>query len=199
MAQTEWEDVKSTARKFDQLELPTGETTIRCLETKPYFFHDHWFDIPGGTRRVFCCGVDEGCLACKDGLLPGKRYYIPVWDYKSKTPKVLEAGVSIFNYLRKFFQDSERGDLTKYDVKIDRVGTGLKTEYTVLPGAKQSDLTKEQIAGLETLRALDLNTYAEPTPLNDMKVLLNMRKTGEGESPTPSSSETGPGDDFFRS
>lgn len=187
-----WDDVKGGQSKFDQLVIAVGENKIRIMRKSPFFFHDHWLELPTGVRRLFCSG--ETCLICKAGYQPSKRFYIPVWDYKTESIKILESGPQIFNQLKNFAKDPDYGDLMQYDVKINREGMGQNTKYTIVPTPNKKEPTKAMLAAVETLG--DISEYAVETPLDEQRVFLNMMNGGNGKSETPSK---GSDDDFFNS
>ena len=96
-----------------------------------------------------------------------RRIYVNVInrdsDDEEDTPKVLPIGVTILKGLLETICDADYGDITDpktgRDVTIKRTGTGLKTEYTVLPKPNSSVVSdtlsveelEENMADLEAL------------------------------------------------
>ena len=186
--QGDWDDVGGGG-PFETMALPAGESRIRCLIEKPWFLHEHWVDIPGEAgiqpRKIVCSG-DENCLACKRGIAASKRLYIPVIDRADGKAKILEGGVMIFGEIKKYSKDPEYGDPTKYDIKIGREGTGMKTQYSTTPSPNKSDLTKEELALFAALPELSL--YNPPMPVDEQRrIFLALdgggMSSGRGEEP----------------
>jgi hypothetical protein len=195
--QGSWEDVKSTD-KFDRLEIAVGTNLVRILEPSPYYFHEHWIELTAGPRKLYCSG--ENCLICKEGILAAKRYYIPVWDYKSKSVKILEGGSQIFNGLKNYHMDPDYGNVTGYDIKIVREGTGIDTKYNIMPSPPKEttrELTPEMKESLEALG--DLSEYAKETPLEEQQSFVAQMK-GKVPSHTAATKAQNESvaDDFFK-
>lgn len=190
-----WEDVKGGTSKFDKLDIAVGENRIRILEEKPYFHHEHWIELPTGVRKLICSG--EGCLICRKGVNASKRYFLPVWDYKTKSVKILEGGIQIFNGLKNYHRDPEYGNLTMYDVKICREGTGLETKYSIVPSPNKSAPTKEMTEALEQLG--DVAEYSVETSVEDQQMFIAQME-GKVASTAAAAAVKGadPGDDFFK-
>lgn len=79
-----------------------------------------------------------------------RRIYINVLnrDDEEETPKVLPIGVTILKGLLETICDADYGDITDpedgRDITITRKGQGLKTEYSVLPKPKSSEVSESQ-------------------------------------------------------
>lgn len=57
-----------------------------------------------------------------------------VWDYSNEGLYVLEiTQAGVLNDLRTFAKDEDWGDLTGYDVKITKKGSGMETKYSLTP------------------------------------------------------------------
>lgn len=74
----------------------------------------------------------------------GSRIFFNIVDRADGEVKVLGAGNTIFKELLKYFADPDWGDLTDqsqgHDVVITKTGTGLDTEYSLMPKPKPSKL-----------------------------------------------------------
>jgi hypothetical protein len=67
---------------------------------------------------------------------PSVRRFIAglVFDYAAEEFKILQlTQKGLMNSLFKYIQDADYGDPCGYDIKIQRKGSGLKTEYTLVP------------------------------------------------------------------
>ena len=57
-----------------------------------------------------------------------------VWDYSQEGLYVMEITQGgVLNDLRTFAKDEDWGDLTGYDIKITKKGSGIETKYTLTP------------------------------------------------------------------
>lgn len=113
------------------------------------------------------------------------RYFAPVLNLKEKDPKdrkrvrILSFGTKIYEDLLGYFVDEDYGDFTNpetgRDVKIERVGEGLETKYTVRVRVQQSAVdgwaeVKENIPDL------DARVEAERKSPQDIQTII---ETGE--------------------
>jgi hypothetical protein len=120
------------------LKLKEGESAKAILRGNPIVFYKKWEN----NKYIECERADEGAkfkfkvnaLVNEDGV------------YKAK---IFENGPTFYNALKALSEDY---DLEKTVVKISRKGSGLDTEYSVLPLPVQ--LNNEQ---LKMLDAVELN------------------------------------------
>ncbi|WP_407265211.1 hypothetical protein [Tenacibaculum maritimum] len=95
----------------------------------------------------------------ENGEFEGSRHFwiALVWDYKTESPKILEiTQITIIRSLIALFNDSDWGDLRKYDVNIQREGTGrFDTEFTIIQ-KPHKPLNKEIVKTIETLESNNL-------------------------------------------
>lgn len=173
------------------LRLEEGRTQVRILPEvgeMGWFFQPvgtHHF--PDNTR-VYCpTFTSEGELPCPvcefvQGLydagdkssraLAGKlRVRRKFWmnvivrDDESAGPRILTAGVTIFSAIKQIVADPDYGDITDVtdgvDIKINRKGQGLSTEYEVIASRYESVLSEDDDQADEWLdKAKDLS-YVE--------------------------------------
>jgi len=189
-----WDDVGGNSGPFEQMALPQGESRVRLLIPDPWYLHEHWVDVPGvaqTTSRKIVCSGDENCLACKRGLVPSKRNYIPVIDRADKKAKILEGGVTIFGEIKKFKNDAEYGDPTMYDIKIFREGTNLNTSYSLTPSPNKTPLTEEELALFAALPSLDL--YNPPMSVEEQRRIFMLIDNASGGGPARGQEEAAAG------
>jgi len=144
-----------------------GWNRIRLLPPKKGdMFAKEYFAHRGLNKKypVPCLeDIGKKCVACdfsrtsfKSGKAEdvevGKRfrklpqYLYAIVDLKGDPNKaqVMRSGPMIYNEILTYFGDDDYGDLTDpakgFDVKIHRVGTGLDTEYKVIPARMPSAL-----------------------------------------------------------
>jgi hypothetical protein len=86
-----------------------------------------------------------------NGQLSTKFAYV-VWNYEQETAQVFQFGKKIAGYLDDLADNEDWGDVTTYDIRLGRTGSGLNdTEYSVQPSPKSQPLTEEQKAELADL------------------------------------------------
>lgn len=110
-----------------------------------------------------------------------RRIYVNVLNRDASdeedTPKVLAIGVTVLKGLLETICDADYGDITDFedgrDVTITKKGTGLDTEYSVLPKPKSSvaseDLTEEQLDE----KMADLDALFVKKSYDEIKAILN--------------------------
>lgn len=122
-------------------------------------------------------------------------WVLHVWDYLQEGLYVMEiTQIGIIKALENYATSEDWGDLTSYDFKIKKEGTGMDTEYTVIPVPHKalSDKIKKVVEStkirLEALyeggdpwRDLEPLTSmgAVPTQLNDIQVYTLMQMIEE--------------------
>ena len=158
--------------------LEKGDNIVRIIDLD---FEENYViyleDTEGNTRKVNM-GIDikenkkEYAILFDSvaGLKPGHRYYFKaIQGKKVKTAKgvrtiidpevrLLEVGPTIFKQISAIQTDPEFPDVTDIDLKINKKGEKLKTEYTVLPSPKASKLP-------ELEGEMDLSVFVEKTDL----------------------------------
>lgn len=66
--------------------------------------------------------------------LPKHFWAFPVWNYDAGNVQILEVTQStVQRAIRALYQDRAWGDPSKYDIAVTRKGSGLDTEYTIMP------------------------------------------------------------------
>ena len=116
-----------------------------------YFIHrvSEDKDIGRKYHPIVCVGKNSGCMLCEvnnqpsTADLPNKdkpypfsaKFVINVYDYETKSVKVLNNGLQLFRGLEMAI--GSRGSLMGYDVTLSKTGQGkMGTEYAATP---QSD------------------------------------------------------------
>lgn len=139
-----WNDVErepgQSADKVPYAKFENGNNLIRILDKEPYSFWQHW--LPQQKTSVSCMGKD--CPICniihqqkQNNETPKynstQRHAIRIYNYTTKKMEVLIQGRTFFGQLLDLHK--EVGDLTTYDLKIIRKGSGTDTTYTMIPAA----------------------------------------------------------------
>jgi hypothetical protein len=73
--------------------------------------------------------------------------------------KVLEQGAQIYKQLKAL---SEQWELEETVLLISRDGSGLETEYTVMPAPPKQQVTKEALEFIKTIELNDLGSQEPP-------------------------------------
>lgn len=84
------------------------------------------------------------------------RFASVVYNYTAEKAQVYSYGKSILRQFQELEADEDWGDLTKYDVKVSRKGSGqMDTEYSVNPSPNKEPLTSAQ---KDAIAEVDLKT-----------------------------------------
>lgn len=98
---------------------------------EPVSYWQHFIKLEKGGRSVICPGKDV-CPACAtEGVRSKKVHALNVYDYESKSIKILEQGNSVMQQLKLIYD--QYGSFDMVDISIRRVGEGLATQYLVMP------------------------------------------------------------------
>jgi hypothetical protein len=154
MAELDWGTQKiSSGESTPYMKLETGANQIRIV-SKPYQASIHWENTRDGSKKkVICLGAN--CPLCKRGKVPQQRFQVLAINRKNGKVEILEFGKQIYNEISQYARDKEYGDVTKYDLKIKKEGSGRETKYTVIASPKQSELTAEEVSLLEGAKSLE--------------------------------------------
>lgn len=138
-----WNDVTAEGSKTEKIgytKFEGGGTLIRVLDNEPYSFWSHWLDAQ--KTSVTCMGKDCPMCAVNAQLRANKeqqkyansqRHAIRVYNYGTKEMEIMIQGKTFFSNLLTLHK--EVGDITSYDIKVVRKGTGTDTTYQLLPQA----------------------------------------------------------------
>lgn len=141
------------------LTIETGDNKFRVM-SRPAVVHTHWID----KKPVNCVGSDNGCKVCGDTNLDetesrvATTFLFYVLDPKDGKVKVGELKPSVYNAIREYQKAGEyayTSDVAPYGVTVRKTGSGLKTEYKVIPDRQNSECPKEavdQLAKLKTIK-----------------------------------------------
>lgn len=132
---------------------------------EPVSYWGHFIRLAKGGRSVICPGRDI-CPACKKSDIRTKRSHaINVWDYDSKSVKVMEQGNSVMQQLKLIYD--QYGSFDAIDVSIRRVGEGLNTQYLVMP------MPRTEGPFTENYTKIDIAKMKQPTSVEKITQLLS--------------------------
>ena len=208
----EEEHEKKQESSNDFYTLQEGRNAIRFLPPLPgekslwAVAYEHWVKPEGKDRAVkFACCVQR-CPACKIfrklDQSPNKQDQKAAWDYRKKKRvyarvivrghedegvKILGFGKKIHEELKELLKETtpfchpERG----YDIIIKRKGTGLNTDYKVVPSRDTTALTDDAAQAQEWFdlaKELDIHKLATPATVEEAEEMLYGGDDDEGES-----------------
>ena len=164
-----WGDVSGTSGGKNPDVLVISPNTTKLMHVllpdteEPVSYWTHYIPnkIPSGPKGavVICPGKDV-CPACASGIYRTKRVHaINVWDYESKSVKILEGGNSIFQALKQIKE--QIGTLLSVDISIKKIGTGMDTQYSVIPIPMMQPFDASGIRGLFPIANLRLSDSVE--------------------------------------
>lgn len=160
-----WDKVRNategTSEGLDYIKFKEGTTQIRIIG-EPVVRWRHW--IKALNRGYFCTG--KGCPVCEMNKrhkadtganlhATSRRYSVLVIDREDGAVKIMDGSQTLFDNLLVYLD--EIGDLTTFDVKIHRKGSGLDTTWGIIPQAI-APLSEEDEKMVE-LDFVDLEEY----------------------------------------
>jgi hypothetical protein len=172
-----WDDPRAVQAAHqgprEQLFLSLKEDLRIRVIGAPEFFERHWVMSRTGKYVGIRCPGSSHCPVCAMGDKPRLRAILPVLDRKTNKVKLLDAPQIIIGYL-KALKDGEWGDLSGYDVVIQRVQVGKKTDYQVTPQPSRTPLTEADKAEINRFfETVDYKKYAQPHTIEEALALLN--------------------------
>ena len=124
------QDYKEPVQNSKYLKFTDGENRIRILGSAII----GWEDWTADNKPVRYKFTQEPPQALTPDRKVKHFWAFPVWDYKDNSVKILEiTQTSIRKALQAMISDKEYGDPRGYDIKINKVGKDLDTEYNVMP------------------------------------------------------------------
>ena len=160
-----------------------GKTVVTCPKTF------------GNKERCPICEYVEQLQQSKskndkelaNNIKAKRKIYINVInrDGDDETPKVLPIGVTILKGILETICDADYGDITDpedgRDITITRKGTGLKTEYSVLPKPKSSEVSEEQTPDEIEEEMTDLESLFVKKSYEELEDILNGEENDEDD------------------
>ena len=186
-----WNDVSGTSGGKDPDVLTITPNTTKLMHVllpdteEPVSYWTHYIPnkVPNGPKGavVICPGKDV-CPACNANIYRTKRVHaINVWDYETKSVKILEGGNSIFQALKQIKE--QIGTLLSVDISIKKIGSGIDTEYSVIPIPMMQPFDGSNIRGLFPIASLRLP--------DSVAVVGRYMDAMGGVTPEPTTAKTG--------
>lgn len=147
-------DGKSGGKDPDILDItPNTAKLIHILlpdTEEPVSYWSHYIPnkSPNGPKgaMVICPGRNI-CPACANGTFTTRMVHaINVWDYETKSVKILEGGNQTFQPLKQV--KDQIGTLLSVDFSIKKTGSGRDTSYSVVPIPMMQPFDNSGIHGL---------------------------------------------------
>lgn len=184
-----WDDVTASGgekkEKTPYTAFGAGNTVIRVLDEEPFSFWSHWLQkqqtsvtCPGKDCPI--CGVIAQMKANKETPIytSSKRHAIRVWNYVTNQMEVMIQGKNFFQQLLTLHK--EVGDITGYDIKVVRKGTGTDTTYTLLPSAPKPFEITEGVSDVDLTDLLKAPTKEEIIQLMEGKTWTEINGQEDG-------------------
>jgi hypothetical protein len=164
-----WDEVEvKTGSEF--MKLVEGDNVVRII-TKPYQFSVAWIKNQKGTHKVRSA-MTKDCPLVKAGEKLQNRWYVGVFERKTKTVKILEISGQIVSSIKKLALDEDWGNPRDYDVNIVRGAPDSQPLYTVIAKPKKplTDDEKAQVARFNELT--DLKKMTTPPLASEVEERL---------------------------
>lgn len=141
-------------------ELKDGENRFRILSA-PLLLWIVWEN--GKCTRIAYKGKEskppKPTTTVKDNVKHG--WAVIVWNYSTKCIEIFEIDKqTIISALEKLSKDSDWGHPKHYDIKVTRKGSGMDTEYSLIPGARTEP--SDEIVEAYVATPIDLSKLLVP-------------------------------------
>lgn len=177
---TGWDyDSGSSSNKQEFAKFPVGLTNIRIVGVAPLLRWTHWLNRD--KRSINCPGKD--CPICeirrrqkanKEPYTYGvnKRLALYIINRSTNKLEICEQGVTFFDDLKILRADAaEKGlDLTDFDIKVRRTGTGADDTKYRLDIGEVYPLTEADKALAEEM--IDLEEYFKPHTVEQINAIV---------------------------
>jgi len=170
-----YKDHQPSSNSGNWLKLEQGDNKIRIISGYEEVIQHYDEEI---KKSVVCIGLDNGCKYCQHGqelsdklnkvdpnnkdeivelkkqmhkFRPRKKYYTWAIDRKDSLVKLFNYGPTIQDQIATFAQNEEYAfeDAPGYDMNITKTGSGLETEYNVIPSRNNTELTPDELKLIE--------------------------------------------------
>lgn len=167
-------NLKQEKNYWNTSKMKEGDNRIRIVG-KPIA---GWMDWQGKVPMRY--RPDQKPKVSFDPTKPAKAFWtLFAWDYVREGLYVLEISqASLIKALMAVSQDADWGDFTKYDIKINKQGSGKETRYTLTPlPPKPLNATIEEAIKNTPVRLEAL--FEGGDPWDDLEPLKVHKQTGE--------------------
>jgi len=167
-------DINTKGGGSDFFSLEQGENKLRLVSE----FEERFVHWDQANRRSISVSSLDDLFA---GEKPRRRFLAYAIDRKDGAIKMLEVGASVIKQLKELAVSEDYGfeDMPAYDITIKKTGSGMDTEYTVIPARENTELTEEELTALLGL-----------TPLNQIcELFIKKSKESLGEVETAEKEE----------
>jgi hypothetical protein len=184
---------ESTQAVSSFIDIPDGEKVTLRIVSGIKGVKEHNIDIQGKRRSVICPEAMEEweaqgedrpvnkaikCPVCKSPNMPERRvstkFLAIATDDKGKVG-VLKKGPTVYKTITELIEEGYKLDETP--VIISRKGTGLETEYSVLPARKDAPLTETEQVAISTFKeGYDIDQYTKPMSFENIERKLRGEK-----------------------
>lgn len=132
-------DYQVPASSGNYMKLVEGVNEFRVL-SKPVMGYEYWNteNKPVRAKDLWVSTPDDIKLN-RDGSQTAIKHFwaFPVWNYASKSVQILEiTQTTIMGAIQSLVNNPKWGSPQEYDLTVNRTGSGLDTEYSVMPNPK---------------------------------------------------------------
>lgn len=169
----DWNDTSSGSIKF--FKPKEGNNSLRIVSSKFATTYTHWVKTAGSAKlsKATCVGKDK-CPVCKAGIDLIVRNVFFILDRADGEIKLYEAPKDVFQQLKAFATHPDYGDLSNYDVNVQRSGSGLLTKYQVVASRKNNALSDEELEKVEsTVNFETLNKLYPPKTVEQLQDMVD--------------------------
>lgn len=179
------------APEGNYMKLLEGENTFRVLSSA-IVGYEYWNTESKPVRSKTAFQSTPADIKVDGGKPTPIKYFwaFVVYNYRAEKRQVLElTQTSIQNAIRSLVENKKWGDPKNYDISITRSGSGLDTEYTVMPNPHAefpADLVGTAAINLEALFTGE-DPFATPAPSfepADTRTMLQPGQPGYVEAET---------------
>jgi hypothetical protein len=181
-------DVASKSNLYTKLE--QGENKLRVLSTVLGGFEGWYQEKPVRFDQEYRITPDEYATLDKDQFDSAKAKWRPfgvciVWNYNAQAVQIWQfTQKAIIGGLQSLRRDADWGDLTNYDIKISKTGTGMETRYEVKPVAPKP-LSKEIAEAYKDSGLAPGQVFTDQKNVDNIKNLRAAIQTSSGEPYNP--------------
>lgn len=79
------------------------------------------------------------------------RFSYVVYNIASKRAQIWEVSPTVYGDIKKFILNPEYGDITRYDISVEREGEGLQTKYSLVAGRNNYELPADAVEDCEKI------------------------------------------------
>ena len=164
----------------DFIKLEQGDTKVRVMGNATQFYI-HWVENANGQKKKFVSPVSDPTLVRKlddAGFKRKQRWLVKVFDYSTRSFKIVEIGAQVFSGIQTLYRDEDWGPVTRYDIKISRGKPGTQPLYRVTPSGSKTQLPEELKEQYRSFNdRVDMSKFIKPAQPSEIEEFLGWSST----------------------